>query len=137
MKNIRRFFTSAQFIRSKATVCLAAGLSALILLGQGGPLLAAEPQVLTVRPDKIREASGRKNFALPLSRDPFNWSREQISMFKSREPREKSSSIAGLTISGIIWDKTRPQAVINGKLVGKGEVSNSRSPENPCCARRV
>ena len=94
---------------------------ALLLLGHALPLQAGEAQVLTVRPEKIEAVSGKKTASQPLARDPFNWSREQINFFKSQEPREKSNSIGGLTLSGIIWDKTNPQAVINNRLVTKGE----------------
>ena len=101
-------------------------LLAVLLLGYALPLQAREPQVLTVRPEKIEAMRGPKTASQPLIRDPFNWSREQIRFFKNQEPREKSNSIGGLTLSGIIWDKNNPQAVINNRLVTKGEtVSDS------------
>jgi hypothetical protein len=96
-------------------------LPAVLLLGHALPLQAGEPQVLTVRPEKIEAVVGPKTASPPLERDPFNWSREQINFFKSQEPRAKSNSIGGLTLSGIIWDKNNPQAVINDRLVTKGE----------------
>ena len=96
-------------------------LLAVLLLGHPLPLRAGEPQVLTVRPEKIETIRSPKTANPSLERDPFNWSREQISFFKRHEPREKSNSIGGLTLSGIIWDKTNPQAVINDRLVTKGE----------------
>jgi type II secretory pathway component PulC len=96
-------------------------LMAALLLGHPLPLQAGEPKVLLVRPEKIETMRGPKTASQPLTRDPFNWSREQISFFKSQEPREKSNSIGGLTLSGIIWDKTNPQAVINDHLVTRGE----------------
>ncbi|MFH1021085.1 MAG: hypothetical protein V1782_10835 [Pseudomonadota bacterium] len=96
-------------------------LAAILLLGHALPLQAGEPRILTVRPEKIEAVLGQKTASPPLGRDPFNWSREQISFFKSREPREKSNSIGGLALSGIIWDKNTPQAVINDRLVTKGE----------------
>lgn len=99
-------------------------LCAFLLLGSVLPLHAAEPQILTVRAEKIEALRSPKTASQPLERDPFNWSREQISFFKSQEPREKSNSIGGLTLSGIIWDKTNPQAVINDHLVTKGERVN-------------
>jgi len=96
-------------------------LMGLLFFGHALPLQAGEPQVLTARPEKIEAVLGQKTGILPLARDPFNWSREQITFFKSQEPREKSNSIGGLTLSGIIWDKNNPQAVINDHLVTKGE----------------
>jgi hypothetical protein len=92
-----------------------------LLLGHALPLQAGEPKVLLVRPEKIEAMRGQKISSQPLTRDPFNWSREQISFFKNQEPREKSNSIGGLTLSGIIWDKNNPQAVVNDRLVTKGE----------------
>jgi len=96
-------------------------LPTLLLLGHALPVLAGEPQVLTVRPEKIEAVVGKKTASPPLGRDPFNWSREQIGFFKSQEPREKSNSIGGLTLSGIIWDKNNPQAVLNNRLVTKDD----------------
>lgn len=102
--------------------CIA--LVTTLLLNHALPLQAGEPKVLTVRPEKIETFRGQKGVNPPLQRDPFNWSREQITFFKSQEPREKSNSIGGLTLSGIIWDKSNPQAVINDHLVTKGETVN-------------
>lgn len=100
-------------------------LLAVLLLGHALPLLAGEePQVLTVRLEKIEAIQGKRTDKQPLARDPFNWSREQINFFKSQKPREKSNSIGGLTLSGIIWDKDKPQAVINNQLVTRGERVN-------------
>ncbi len=96
-------------------------LLAVLFFSHPLPLQAGEPQVLTVRPEKIEAVLGSKKISPPLARDPFNWSREQINFFKSLEPREKSNSIGGLTLSGIIWDKNNPQAVINDHLVTKGQ----------------
>ncbi|MDG4476449.1 hypothetical protein [Thiovibrio frasassiensis] len=114
-------------VRGKRLSCRQTGriiLFTVLLLGYALPLLSAEPQVLTVRPEKIEAHRGQKTTNPTLERDPFNWSREQISFFKSQEPREKSNSIGGLTLSGIIWDKNNPQAVINDHLVTKGERVN-------------
>jgi hypothetical protein len=97
---------------------------AALLLGRALPLQAGELRVLTVRPEKIEAVQGPTATGQPLERDPFNWSRAQIALFKSREPREKSNSLGGLTLSGIIWDKIKPQAVINDRLVTKGETVN-------------
>lgn len=108
-------------IRSLRALAKPLFLALLALLGHALPLQAREAQVLTVRPEKIEAMRGPKTAGQPLGRDPFNWSREQISFFKNQEPRAKSNSIGGLTLSGIIWDKNNPQAVINDRLVTKGE----------------
>ncbi|MFA7382159.1 MAG: hypothetical protein WC001_01775 [Desulfurivibrionaceae bacterium] len=126
MKRNRRPSHHKSFFRITDSPRLAAGCLALalLILDQPLPLQAEEIQVLTVRPEKVRDAMGQKNSGQPLTRDPFNWSRKQISLLKQQEPREKSSSIGGLTITGIIWDKNKPQAVINDRLVGRGDTIN-------------
>ena len=96
----------------------------VLLLGRALPLQAEGAHILTVRPEKIMPHQGQTEASPALERDPFNWNRDQINFFKSQEPREKSNSIGGLTLSGIIWDKTKPQAVINDHLVTKGEKVN-------------
>lgn len=96
----------------------------VLLLGRALPLQAEGAHILAVRPEKIMPHQGQTAASPALERDPFNWNRDQINFFKSQEPREKSNSIGGLTLSGIIWDKTKPQAVINDHLVTKGENVN-------------
>ncbi|HSR36477.1 MAG TPA: type II secretion system protein N [Desulfurivibrionaceae bacterium] len=75
-------------------------------------------EVLLIRPEKLQrqEATG----AVP-ERDPFNWSREQINRFKDQEPKLRSSTVAGLTLSGIIWDRKKPLAIINDRVVSVGD----------------
>ena len=109
------------FLRRRRPPLTCRVLFLAVLLGYALPLQAGEPQVLTVRPEKIETVRRQKTASPSLERDPFNWSREQISFFKAQEPREKSNSIGGLTLSGIIWEKNNPQAVINDHLVTKGE----------------
>ena len=96
----------------------------VLLLGRALPLQAEGTHILSVRPEKIMPQQGQTEASPALERDPFNWNRDQINFFKSQEPREKSNSIGGLTLSGIIWDKNNPQAVINDRLVTKGEKVN-------------
>ena len=121
MMKTRRIPTLTAFTATLPPLTGKALLLVLLLLGHALPLQAGEPQVLTVRPEKIEPAQSQKTASPTLERDPFNWSREQISFFKGQEPREKSNSIGGLNLSGIIWDKNNPQAVINNHLVTKGE----------------
>ncbi|MFA6900539.1 MAG: hypothetical protein WC256_10075 [Desulfurivibrionaceae bacterium] len=121
MMGNRHFPPLRAFVKRRLPPLTSSVLFLAILLGHSLPLQAGEPQILTVRPEKIEAVQGQKTASPPLGRDPFNWSREQISFFKGQEPREKSNSIGGLTLSGIIWDKNNPQAVINNHLVIKGE----------------
>ena len=79
---------------------------------------AEKPEAVTIRPDKLQ----RQEIAAPVpERDPFNWSREQINRFRDQEPRVRSSSAAGLTLSGIIWDRKKPLAIINDRVVSVGD----------------
>jgi hypothetical protein len=98
---------------------------AILCFGLTPALQAFAAKGLTVRPEKIEAFLGHKTAVSPLERDPFNWSREQINIFKGQEPRELSNSIGGLTLTGIIWDTNKPQAVINDRLVTKGETINN------------
>lgn len=76
------------------------------------------PEMLVVRPEKLQR---RQSTAEVPERDPFNWSREQINRFKDQEPRVRSSSVAGLTLSGIIWDRKKPLAIVNDRVVSVGD----------------
>jgi len=75
-------------------------------------------EVLLVRPEKLQRHEATA--AVP-ERDPFNWSREQINRFKDQEPKLRSSSAGGLTLSGIIWDRKKPLAIINDRVVSVGD----------------
>lgn len=100
---------------------------AVLLLSLSIPplLCAGEPAaVATVRPERLAPFITEAGSASAPLRDPFNWSREQINFFKSQTPREASNSIAGLTLTGILWDDKKPLAVINNAIVGKGDTIN-------------
>jgi len=77
------------------------------------------PQVAVIRPERLPRPYAP---AKAPPRDPFNWSREQISRFKDQEPLVKTNSAAGLTLSGIIWDQDKPLAVINDRVCAVGDV---------------
>jgi type II secretory pathway component PulC len=79
---------------------------------------AEKPEVLTLRPEKLQR---HETTAREPERDPFNWAREQINRFKDQEPKLRSSSVAGLTLSGIIWDRKKPLAIINDRVVSVGD----------------
>ena len=98
----------------------AAWVLVLLLLGSGalrtGTGEAAE--VLTIRPERLVQPGA----SVPLLRDPFNWSREQIGQFRDREPVVKSNSAAGLTLTAILWEPTQAVAVINDRIVEVGDL---------------
>lgn len=83
----------------------------------------AATKILTIRPDRLSGQTTAQPGQAPR-RDPFNWSRSQINEFKDKAPRAKSNSIEGLTLTGIIWDKNKPLAVVNDRVVGKGDIVN-------------
>ena len=75
--------------------------------------------VLSIREDKIN--TSLNNQSLTLKRDPFNWSDAQITKFKSFDKKNRTALFTGLSLTGIIWDKKKPLAVINGKMLGVGD----------------
>lgn len=77
-----------------------------------------KPEALIIRPEKLQRQEAAS--AVPV-RDPFNWSRDQINRFKDQEPKVRSSTVAGLTLSGIIWDRKKPLAIINDRVVSVGD----------------
>ena len=79
---------------------------------------AEKSEVLLIRPEKLQR---REAAAAVPERDPFNWSRDQINRFKDQEPKLRSSTVAGLTLSGIIWDRKKPLAIINDRVVSVGD----------------
>jgi hypothetical protein len=81
-----------------------------------------EPTVLSIRGDKINAL--RNNQTLTLKRDPFNWPAAQVAKFKSYDKKNSANFFAGLLLTGIIWDQKKPLAVINGKMLGVGDIIN-------------
>lgn len=79
---------------------------------------AEKAEVLLIRQEKLQRQEAAA--AVP-ERDPFNWSRAQINRFKDQEPKLRSSTVAGLTLSGIIWDRKKPLAIINDRVVSVGD----------------
>ena len=78
-----------------------------------------DPTVLSIRTDKINIL--KNNQSLTLKRDPFNWPASQITRFKSFDKRNRALLFTDLSLTGIIWDKKKPLAVINGKMLGIGD----------------
>ena len=84
-------------------------------------VVAEQPQIVTIRPEKLQKREIAGGAAAMPARDPFNWSRDQVNRFKDQEPKVRSSSAAGLTLSGIIWDRRKPLAIINDRVVSVGD----------------
>lgn len=70
---------------------------------------------------RLRPITADQNKNVPPSRDPFNWSQEQIAEFRERDPPIKAAIAAGLTLNAIIWEPHQALAVINGKITGVGD----------------
>ena len=75
--------------------------------------------VLSIRENKINTL--QNNQSLTLKRDPFNWPASQITKFKSFDKKNRALLFTDLSLTGIIWDKKKPLAVINGKMLGIGD----------------
>lgn len=78
-----------------------------------------DPTILSIRTDKINTI--HNNQSLTLKRDPFNWPASQITKFKSFDKKNRALLFTDLSLTGIIWDKRKPLAVINGKMLGIGD----------------
>lgn len=85
----------------------------LIVLGAGistaVAVMAAEPLVLTVRLELIKN-SRDQNPAAGKPKNPFVWDSTNGAV-------ATDESFSQLKIEGILWNKTNPQAIINGRLV--------------------
>lgn len=57
----------------------------------------------------------------PISAKEIEWGRDPF--VKAPERKEKEGTI-GLTLEGIIWDETNPQAIINNEIVTIGDKIN-------------
>jgi len=66
-----------------------------------------------VKDDKFYRRFSRAAEVLPLDRDPFT--------FAYTGPK---SSRDGLELTGILWDETKPTAVINQTFLGAGDSTN-------------
>ncbi|MEW6593276.1 MAG: type II secretion system protein N [Thermodesulfobacteriota bacterium] len=95
---------------------LACALASLAWRPFAAPVERSE--VLLIRPEKLQRQEAA---AAAPERDPFNWSRDQVNRFRDQEPQVRSSSAAGLALSGIIWDRKKPLAVINDRVVSVGD----------------
>ena len=86
------------------------------------------PKILTIHPERLE--------LYPVSletaavRDPFSWPPLQISRFQAAEEEAVADPFADLNLSGIIWDKNRPLAIINDQLVGEGDRINNTIVED-------
>lgn len=79
-----------------------------------------QPEILSLREDIISMMRNAKTH--DLKRDPFNWPASQVKKFKSFDRKSRTELFAGLSLTGIIWDKKKPIAVINGKMLGVGDI---------------
>ncbi|MBU0728442.1 MAG: hypothetical protein KKA70_01745 [Proteobacteria bacterium] len=78
-------------------------------------------QVLTLRDDRLPSLAQLAQKAEEL-RDPFNWVPMQIDRFKVQENAGmEDTTFKGLDLTGIIWDKQTPMAIINNLTVKEGD----------------
>lgn len=96
-------------------------LLALFILLAATPAPAGEEAVvLTLRPERLNSAQANGAGASSSLRDPFNWPADQLAKPETVKV-EEVDVFAGLALEGIIWNTEQPLAIINGKLVGKGD----------------
>lgn len=106
-------------MRQSASIFIFVLLIHVVILGSASVFAIEQPAVLSLREDKIfMMRSAHKH---DLKRDPFNWPASQIKKFKSHDRKNRTVLFAGLSLTGIIWDKKKPIAVINGKMLGVGD----------------
>jgi hypothetical protein len=86
------------------------------------------PKILTIRPERL--ALKPDTLETTAVRDPFSWPALQISKLRAAEEEAEADPFSNLNLSGIIWDKERPLAIINDQLVGKGDHINNTFVED-------
>lgn len=100
-KHVRRLFFFLALLNFQSTASVA----------------AEQPIILRMREDRILQTTLP---AAVLVNDPFNWSTEQISLYRKIQA-EKNNVFADLTIQAILWNQERPYAVVNNQIVTTGE----------------
>jgi hypothetical protein len=60
-------------------------------------------------------APGRVTYEGASIRDPFQWASEPV-----KAEARKAVGEMTFTLEGLVWRSDRPQAIINGQIVGKG-----------------
>lgn len=104
------------------SICL--GLLAMTLVTSGAranqPInparKSAQPEILTLPPATQRQPQE----IIPLARDPFNWSDQQLKRLRQAE-ENVANPFSDIALQAILWSPTLPQAVINDTLVQAGD----------------
>lgn len=79
-------------------------------------LRAESPLALTIRPEILNRA--RVQFHLPVAlRNPFTWPTLAKEDETEKILKQKTDDLAGLRLGAILWSPTKPQAIINGRLL--------------------
>ena len=102
----------------KRNLIITATIIAAISTAVCPALLRAEsPLALTIRPEILNRA--RVQFHLPVVlRNPFNWPMLDKENKTKKILKQRTDKIfAGLRLEAIIWSPTKPQAIINGRLL--------------------
>lgn len=98
-------------------------LAGMMSGGGRGFCQAADPVVLTVRPEMLR-SSPKPLTTVEKLKNIFAWPvreahQEGIEELKAEELAQQAFDL--LHLDAILWHKTNPQAIINGRLVAQGE----------------
>ena len=81
-------------------------------------LQTAEGKVLLTERDESHTVDTSGDIEL---RNPFIWASEVFKTCNGEELTGKEDLFAGLHLSGILWDKKQPMAIIDNILVKKGD----------------
>lgn len=101
----------------KRNLIIIATIIAAISMAAFPALLRAEtPLVLTIRPEILNRA--RVQFHLPVVlRNPFTWPVLDKENGTKKILKQRTDNFAGLRLEAILWSPTKPQAIINGRLL--------------------
>lgn len=67
--------------------------------------------------DNLYKAVEKKGEGIKAKRNPFS----------EAERKKEEALTSGLILSGIVWDKNKPKAVINGRIVKVGDVVGGKT----------
>jgi hypothetical protein len=101
----------------------------VFVLPAASPSRAAEdPTVLVVRPERLSGWADNTGMGFQI-RDPFNWPADHIAERRDQET-QVNDIFADISLGGIIWNEKEPLAIINKKLVGKGDKAGEATVED-------
>ncbi|HIJ91764.1 MAG: hypothetical protein OEV91_11180 [Desulfobulbaceae bacterium] len=81
---------------------------------------AGQVRVLVIRPERLASSAGQVPGKV-AGRDPFRWSASVMARVTADEDMPAiMEAFDDLKLQSVIWNAQKPQAIINGRLVGVG-----------------